>query len=116
MGIENPATSGSILTVPVNQSSGPFADRCEPTILNPPLVSDEAAVDWKCYTHDKGRRWAAQPKHGGRNLFRLAHATDRLLFQELLHSCRIDAVAHRRLDAAGADGIHADALGGNVHC
>src|SRR5579863_1585192 len=50
------SNSGSILTVPVNQSAGPFADGCEPLVLISMfflLVSDEAAVDRKGYAQDK---------------------------------------------------------------
>ena len=53
------SNKGSILTAPVNQSSGPLADGCEPLFLisinSPLLVRDETTVYWKCYTHDQGR-------------------------------------------------------------
>ena len=42
------------------------------------------------------------------------HPADRLVSQEVLHGSRINAISHRRIDAAGADRVDANALGGDV--
>src|SRR5579884_1447802 len=107
--------SGSIRTLPVNHSTGPFAEGCEPLRLISIFCTSHyarlhrlAAIDDHGVPDDKGGRIRAQPDDGRGDLLGLTHSPDGLLRDHPLASlgrAPAEAVHHRGLDDAGAHGV-----------
>src|SRR6266404_6273911 len=76
--------SGSIRTVPVNHSDGPFAEGCDPALLIsidalPLLLNRLATVDDYRASDHEASRIRTQPENGVGSLFGPPHSSDWLL-------------------------------------
>src|SRR5687768_15938278 len=70
-----------------------------------------ATVHHECVPHHESGVVGAHPQDGGGDLLGPAHPPDRLLVDDPLAAfpgVASEAVHHRRVDDAGADGVHAD--------
>src|ERR1044071_9080396 len=114
-------------TVPVNQSDGPLAEACDPTLLisiiailsylvsasSVQLLNSLATVDHHCAADDKSSRLRTKPHDCISDLFGSSHTSDRLLRADPrppLGGAASEAVHHWSVDVTGAHDIDADVL------
>src|SRR4051794_27045772 len=112
--------SGSMRTVPVNQSAGPLPDGFDPACVISILVMSlsavkpisrlerPAAVNRDRRARDERAKVGTHPQNGLRNLLRLAQPADRLQVDRLLDVTAGEAVHHRGFDVAGKNCVHAN--------